>query len=641
MNETIALSSASTLKRAARFGLTGVFITLLHALVAVFIIRYFYGSPALANGVAFICATLVSYLINTYWSFSARMNRTTLLRFLTVSFFGFLLAMLVARIAEKLGLHYLEGIAAVACIIPVVTFVLHNFWTYRSDAYETLGSSESLLRIKWDLGFSRLGLLVSFLVFVQAGVYLSGYRLTADDVYFHNLVMDGWADSWQFIQNSAFHQGRVVQFVAAPFLLLGSYFADIWIFRLFYTALYFANFFLVGWYVALLSRLPIALFVVLVLISLHPLDFYHLPPNSYPLHLALPLFLILVSRIRLLKIRSGEVHGSKGAEIVWLGLCLLGMMFSEYGFVFGISLMFSEAVCRIARASSSLRETGEAALNDLKNPDFLKDALLSGFFLASYGIFRWFYPSTYSGNQVSEHFRPDLVLKTLFGHIYGGTAFAAYVRDYGLLPAFIRQLSPFYWVLLLVVLIGTFIAVYACFLHIGKSIKSELNQRLSLLIALGIIEAILVTLPLAVVDKYHDWCQNIHACLYLDSRMSFLGFGVAFTGLLILLVMFLAHSGHVWLKQGLLGFLSLLMAVLASFTFLNNLLMEERMKWYVSPWERAQRLACTSASAVWDTETAKLGKQRLLISHHTVTDLDRYWSSYIKNRQEHGVCDKY
>jgi uncharacterized membrane protein YidH (DUF202 family) len=194
---------------------------------------------------------------------------------------------------------------------------------------------------------------------------------------------------------------------------------------------------------------------------------------------------------------------------------------------------------------------------------------------------------------------------------------------------------------LLVVLIGTLIAVYSFFLHIEKSIKPGFNKSLSLLIVLGIIEAVLVTLSLAVVDKYHVWCQNIHACLYLDSRMSFLGFGVALAGLPILLAACFAHSGHAWLRQGLLGFLSIVIAVLASFTFLNNLWMEERMKRYVSPWERAQEVACTSTEVVGLPETARLGEERLLISHHTITDLGRYWSSYIKNRQEHGGCDRH
>nr|WP_208101719.1 GtrA family protein [Pseudomonas koreensis] len=118
-------------QRGLRFAVTGLFVTALHALVAVLFINFVAPQPPLANGVAFAVATVVSYVINTTWSFSARLHGKTLLRFMLVSCGGFLLAMFVAWAAQLAGLHYLLGIGAVALIIPAFTFVLHNFWTYR------------------------------------------------------------------------------------------------------------------------------------------------------------------------------------------------------------------------------------------------------------------------------------------------------------------------------------------------------------------------------------------------------------------------------------------------------------------------------------------------------------------------------
>lgn len=111
--------------------MTGLFVTALHAVVAVLFINFVMPMPPLANGVAFAVATVVSYLINTTWSFSARLHGRTLLRFMMVSCAGFLLAMFVAWVAQTAGLNYLAGIGAVALTIPAFTFVLHNFWTYR------------------------------------------------------------------------------------------------------------------------------------------------------------------------------------------------------------------------------------------------------------------------------------------------------------------------------------------------------------------------------------------------------------------------------------------------------------------------------------------------------------------------------
>jgi putative flippase GtrA len=131
MSGETGADKSALIKRAQRFALIGVFVTALHALIAVLFINYVLPQPPLANGVAFAAATVVSYVVNTTWSFSSRLHGRTLLRFLMVSGAGFLLAMLVAWAAQIAGLHYLLGIGAVALTIPAFTFVLHNFWTYR------------------------------------------------------------------------------------------------------------------------------------------------------------------------------------------------------------------------------------------------------------------------------------------------------------------------------------------------------------------------------------------------------------------------------------------------------------------------------------------------------------------------------
>jgi putative flippase GtrA len=122
---------SALIQRGLRFAVTGLLVTALHALVAVLFINSIAAQPPLANGVAFAVATVVSYVINTTWSFSARLHGRTLRRFLLVSTGGFFLAMFVAWAAQIAGLPYLLGIVAVALTIPAFTFVLHNFWTYR------------------------------------------------------------------------------------------------------------------------------------------------------------------------------------------------------------------------------------------------------------------------------------------------------------------------------------------------------------------------------------------------------------------------------------------------------------------------------------------------------------------------------
>ena len=117
-------------RRAIRFGITGVFITFVHMAIAIFFIKSFAISPTISNGLAFIGATFISYLINTTWSFSNRLKGKTLLKYFLVSLIGLFSAMIIASVVHELGLHYLIGIILISFLIPPLNFLLHNFWTY-------------------------------------------------------------------------------------------------------------------------------------------------------------------------------------------------------------------------------------------------------------------------------------------------------------------------------------------------------------------------------------------------------------------------------------------------------------------------------------------------------------------------------
>lgn len=106
-------------------------MTLGHIVVAFICIEKFSFAPPLANGIAFIFATITSYCINTIWSFSASLNIRNLSKFLCVSVFGFLLAVGVSWASGALGVSNLGSILIVAVLIPPVTFSLHYFWTFR------------------------------------------------------------------------------------------------------------------------------------------------------------------------------------------------------------------------------------------------------------------------------------------------------------------------------------------------------------------------------------------------------------------------------------------------------------------------------------------------------------------------------
>ena len=116
---------------AGRFVLVGAAATLIHTLVATGLIVRWELHPGGANGAAFIVANLASYVANTCWSFGTQMKLGNWGRFALVSFAAWVLTMAIASCVAAVGWHYLVGIALVIALVPALTFVAHQKFTYR------------------------------------------------------------------------------------------------------------------------------------------------------------------------------------------------------------------------------------------------------------------------------------------------------------------------------------------------------------------------------------------------------------------------------------------------------------------------------------------------------------------------------
>lgn len=114
-----------------RFAFSGVLATGIHYAVAMWYLTFVHDSPALANGLAFIIATLFSCVMNTLWSFSRILSVTVVRRFGVVACLGCLLSVCVAGTAAWLGIPNQVGIFCTVLFVTPVTFLLHRHWTYR------------------------------------------------------------------------------------------------------------------------------------------------------------------------------------------------------------------------------------------------------------------------------------------------------------------------------------------------------------------------------------------------------------------------------------------------------------------------------------------------------------------------------
>ncbi|AOZ93897.1 GtrA family protein [Paenibacillus crassostreae] len=101
--------------------------------VFIFIERYQW-DPVAGSAAAFIFMTLVSFFINVRYTYGSSFTHQRFFRFLVVSLVGFSLNFfLMFLIVHILSFHYLMGELVTILIIPIVNFLLNNYWTFQAE----------------------------------------------------------------------------------------------------------------------------------------------------------------------------------------------------------------------------------------------------------------------------------------------------------------------------------------------------------------------------------------------------------------------------------------------------------------------------------------------------------------------------
>ena len=122
------------IRQAWRFMSTGLLATALHALVVMVLVSFVTPAPSqvVANGAAFVVANVFSYVVNSLWSFTTPLHGARFLKFLCVSALGFAGTLLMAFVAERMGLTPFQGVVLVVCVMTPLSFALHRAWTFRT-----------------------------------------------------------------------------------------------------------------------------------------------------------------------------------------------------------------------------------------------------------------------------------------------------------------------------------------------------------------------------------------------------------------------------------------------------------------------------------------------------------------------------
>lgn len=117
--------------RFIRFCTVGLANTGVHMVTVLLLTEALHWAPSWANMMAFACANVFSYLLNSRWTFTAPTDQVSRYpRFLAVSLVGLTISWGCVKIALLLDLHYLLGVGASVVIVSIVGYVLNRLFVF-------------------------------------------------------------------------------------------------------------------------------------------------------------------------------------------------------------------------------------------------------------------------------------------------------------------------------------------------------------------------------------------------------------------------------------------------------------------------------------------------------------------------------
>ncbi|CAH1656452.1 MULTISPECIES: hypothetical protein [unclassified Chelatococcus] len=443
--------------------------------------------------------------------------------------------------------------------------------------------------------------LALFAAALQARPFLSGFRLTADEIQFHYLSLKNTlAQNIQFLSENAAQQGRVGQFILLPVNMLASDLAAVPWARVGFLGAWGGLMLLTALWVGRQSRSrAFALLIFLVLVTYQRLGFDHMPPNSYPLQNTVPFLLILASRM------------AGGGQRSLVTQCMLGvvlcfsMAISEYAWVFGLGVVGCEYLANFSRGK-------EEGLAGLRSSRLVLDASAITTALVVYLGYRFVHPSHYASNSPDGVWNLGAMAWTSFFHILNGTVLLPIQRTHFTLAPW-KALAA--WGGMSVLTAGV---AWGAFRYL------ERDRPWLMIAVVGLLFSLYVTLPVAMTVRHQTWCVEAWPCAYLDTRSAFPGLAVALIGICGWLLRF---------GRGMQVALAIALGLGAGTTYLYNLWFSQEIESVTKAWERADALACLPPSLLpADEALLKTVDPRGLISVHPNFPHADYWRVYIASR---------
>lgn len=118
------------LKKFIKFAMVGLLNTGIHIVAVYLLVERATVEPPLANAIAFLCANVFSYFMNSIWTFQARKELTVYLKFLTVSTVGLAISWTCVYCTRFFDINYMYGVISSVFVVAVASYWLNSRFVF-------------------------------------------------------------------------------------------------------------------------------------------------------------------------------------------------------------------------------------------------------------------------------------------------------------------------------------------------------------------------------------------------------------------------------------------------------------------------------------------------------------------------------
>lgn len=116
--------------RFIKFFIVGLLNTAVHFVLLSLLVSNYGMEPEISNVLAFAATNMISYVLNTYWTFKAKAALPHYVRFLASSLMGLFLSYAIMKVAILIGWNYQIGFAAQCVLMPLTNYILIKYFVF-------------------------------------------------------------------------------------------------------------------------------------------------------------------------------------------------------------------------------------------------------------------------------------------------------------------------------------------------------------------------------------------------------------------------------------------------------------------------------------------------------------------------------